>query len=126
MNGVRTRFACTVPSLSGGPVKALKHLVDELDPLLHERGRLAIVSVLAAVDRLTFTELRDQLEMTDGNLSVHLQKLEEKGYVAIDKQFVGRRPQTTCRLTRAGRLAFTRYLDHLQAIVERGRGQSGA
>jgi DNA-binding transcriptional ArsR family regulator len=107
-------------------VNALKRLVEELDPLLHERGRLAIVSVLAAADSLTFTELRDALEMSDGNLSVHLQKLEEKGYVAIVKQFVGRRPQTSARLTRAGRQAFTRYLDHLQAIVERGRGQTGA
>jgi DNA-binding MarR family transcriptional regulator len=107
-------------------VHALKRLVDELDPLLHERGRLAIVAALAAVEALTFTELRDTLEMTDGNLSVHLQKLEEKGYVAIDKKFVGRRPQTTCRLTRAGRDAFARYLNHLQAIVEQGRGQAGA
>ena len=107
-------------------MNALKRLVEELDPMLHERGRLAIVSVLAAVDSLTFTDLRDALEMTDGNLSVHLQKLEEKGYVAIDKQFVGRRPQTTCKLTRAGRQAFTRYLDHLQAIVLQGRGQARA
>jgi DNA-binding MarR family transcriptional regulator len=107
-------------------MKLLKRLFEELDPLLHERGRLAIVSVLAAADSLTFTELRDALEMTDGNLSVHLQKLEDKGYVAIDKQFVGRRPQTTCRLTRAGRQAFTRYLDQLQAIVEQGRGRARA
>ena len=75
---------------------------------------------------LTFTELRDALEMTDGNLSVHLQKLEEKGYVAIDKQFVGRRPQTSCQLTRTGRQAFTHYLDHLEAIVRQGRGQAPA
>jgi DNA-binding transcriptional ArsR family regulator len=107
-------------------VNALKQLVQELDPMLHERGRLAIVSVLAATESLTFTELRDSLEMTDGNLSVHLQKLEEKGYVAIDKQFVGRRPQTTCSLSKSGRRAFTRYLDHLQAIVEQGRAQPGA
>ncbi|HXG08779.1 MAG TPA: transcriptional regulator [Gemmataceae bacterium] len=107
-------------------MNALKRLVEELDPLLHERGRLAIVSVLAAVEGLTFTELRDTLGMTDGNLSVHLQKLEEKGYVATTKQFVGRRPQTTCRLTRAGRQAFSRYLDHLEAIVQRGRGQARA
>lgn len=94
--------------------------------MLHERGRLAIVSVLAAVDRLTFTELRDALGMTDGNLSVHLQKLEDRGYVAIVKQFINRRPQTTCRLTKAGQRAFTRYLDHLEAIVQQGRGQTGA
>jgi DNA-binding MarR family transcriptional regulator len=107
-------------------VNALKRIFDELDPMLHERGRLAIASVLAAVESLTFTELRDQLEMTDGNLSVHLQKLEEKGYVATDKQFVGRRPQTTCRLTAAGRQAFARYLDHLETIVQQGRGKSSA
>jgi DNA-binding MarR family transcriptional regulator len=107
-------------------VNAFKQLFDELDPLLHERGRLAIVSALAAAPRLTFTELRDTLGMTDGNLSVHLQKLEEKGYVAIDKQFVGRRPQTSCRLTRAGRQAFTNYLDHLEAIVQQVRGRNRA
>ena len=102
-------------------MNALKRVLEDLDPLLHERGRLAITSVLAAVDHLTFTELRDQLGMTDGNLSVHLQKLEEKGYVAISKQFVGRRPQTTCQLTPVGRRAFGSYLDHLEAIVQQGR-----
>ncbi len=107
-------------------VNALKRVLEELDPLLHERGRLAIVSVLAAVESLSFTELRDQVEMTDGNLSIHLQKLEEKGYVATEKRFVGRRPQTTCRLTRSGRTAFSSYLDHLEAIVRQGRGQSSA
>jgi DNA-binding transcriptional ArsR family regulator len=107
-------------------VSDFKSLVEGLDPLLHERGRLAIVSILAAAPVLTFTELREALGMTDGNLSVHLQKLEEKGYVTIDKQFVGRRPQTSCRLSRAGRQAFTRYLDHLEAIVQQGRGQARA
>jgi DNA-binding MarR family transcriptional regulator len=107
-------------------VNAFKRVLEELDPVLHERGRLAITSVLAAVDSLTFTELRDQLEMTDGNLSVHLQKLEEKGYVAIAKSFVGRRPQTACRLTGLGRRAFARYLDHLEALVQQGRGKAGA
>ncbi|MBV9125716.1 MAG: transcriptional regulator [Planctomycetes bacterium] len=104
----------------------MKQVFEGLDPVLHERGRLAITSVLAAVESLTFTELREQLEMTDGNLSVHLQKLEEKGYVTISKHFVGRRPQTTCRLSPAGREAFARYLDHLEAIVKQGRGKAGA
>jgi DNA-binding transcriptional ArsR family regulator len=107
-------------------VNAFKRLVEELDSVLHEPGRLAIVSALAAAPRLTFTELRDTLEMTDGNLSVHLQKLEKAGYVAIDKQFVGRRPQTSCELTRKGRQAFQRYLDHLEAIVRQGRGEARA
>jgi len=110
---------------------AFKRLVEELDPLLHEQTRLAIVSVLAAVESLTFTELRDTLDMTDGNLSVHLQKLEGKNpegkkYVVIDKQFIGRRPQTTCRLTKEGQKAFAVYLDHLEAIVRQNRGQAGA
>ena len=107
-------------------MNAFKQLFEELDPLLHERGRLAIVSALAAAPRLTFTELREAVGMTDGNLSVHLQKLEEKGYVTIDKQFVGRRPQTSCQLTRGGRQAFTNYLDHLEAIVQQGRRQARA
>jgi DNA-binding MarR family transcriptional regulator len=107
-------------------VNPFKRLVEDLDPLLHERGRLAIVSVLAAVPRLTFTELRDTLDMTVGNLSVHLQKLEERDYVAIDKKFVGRRPQTSCALTRAGREAFKRYLDHLEALVQENRGQAAS
>jgi DNA-binding MarR family transcriptional regulator len=107
-------------------VNAFKQLFADLDPLLHERGRLAIVSVLAAVEGLTFTELRDQLEMTDGNLSVHLQKLEEKTYVSIAKRFVGKKPQTTVTLTKSGRSAFGRYLNHLEAIVRQGRGELGA
>jgi DNA-binding MarR family transcriptional regulator len=107
-------------------VNAWKRVLDELDPLLHEPGRLAIASVLAAVEQMTFTELRDSLGMTDGNLSVHLQKLEDKGYVAITKSFVGRRPQTMIKMTPSGRRAFGRYLDHLEAIVQQGRGKAGA
>jgi DNA-binding transcriptional ArsR family regulator len=107
-------------------VNAFKRLVDELDPLLHERARLAIVSALAAVPSLSFTELRNTLEMTDGNLSIHLMKLEDRGFVVIDKQFVGRKPLTTCHLTAAGRTAFTAYLDHLEAIVQQGRLRPGA
>lgn len=107
-------------------MNAIKRLFEELDPVLHERGRLAIASVLAAVESLTFTEIRDQLEMTDGNLSVHLTKMEDKGYVGIEKQFVGRKPQTTIRLTPTGRKAFTRYLDHLENIIHQGRGKAGA
>ncbi len=107
-------------------MNALKRVLQELDPLLHEPGRLAIIAVLAAADAMTFTELRDELEMTDGNLSIHLQRLEDRGYIAIAKSFVGRRPQTSCRLTPAGRRAFTRYLNRLEAIVQKGRRKAGA
>ena len=103
-------------------MKPLKDLCEGLDLLLHERGRLAIVSLLAAVHHgITFVELRDELGMTDGNLSVHLQKLEDKGYVEIEKKFVGRRPQTTCRLSKLGRKALAQYLDQLEAIVKESR-----
>jgi DNA-binding transcriptional ArsR family regulator len=104
----------------------MKQLVDGLDTVLHEQRRLAIVSMLAASPRLTFTELRDTLDMTVGNLSVHLQKLEEAGYIVINKRFVGRRPQTSCQLTDKGRAAFGRYLDRLEAIVKQNRGPSHA
>jgi DNA-binding MarR family transcriptional regulator len=107
-------------------VNAIKHLFEDLDPVLHEPGRLAIVSALAATPTLTFTELRETTGLTDGNLSVHLQKLQKREYVAIDKQFVGRRPQTSCRLTEAGRKAFKTYLDHLEAIVKQNRGKARA
>ena len=107
-------------------MNSLKRVLADLDTVLHERGRLAIVAVLAAVEDMTFTELRDELAMTDGNLSVHLQKLEEKGYVSITKQFVGRRPLTTCRLTKPGQQAFARYLNHLEALVRENRGEKGA
>jgi DNA-binding PadR family transcriptional regulator len=70
--------------------------------------------------------LRDALAMTDGNLSVHLQKLQKAGYVDIDKKFVARRPQTSCALTDKGRAAFGRYLDRLEAIVRQGRSQARA
>ena len=104
----------------------LKRLLHQLDPLLHERGRLAIVSMLAAAASLTFIELRDELQMTDGNLSVHLQRLEDRGYVNIHKSFVGRKTQTSCQLTVNGRRAFTHYLNQLEAIVQEGRSRAGA
>jgi len=108
-------------------MNAVKRLAEELDEMiLNAPGRLAIVSVLAAAPSLTFTELRDTLEMTDGNLSVHLQKLEREGFVQIEKHFVARRPQTTCRLTAKGRAAFAKYLDHLEALVKQARSRQGA
>jgi DNA-binding MarR family transcriptional regulator len=96
----------------------------KLDRLIHEPARLGIVSVLASRPALPFTELRDLLGMTDGNLSVHLRALEEAGYVAVEKSFVGRRPRTTLSLTKSGRVAFARHVDALEAIL-RGAGDVG-
>lgn len=83
--------------------------------------RLAIVSALAANERLTFNELKSLLRASDGNLSVHARKLEEAGYVACSKSFEGRMPKTEFRLTADGRRAFERYVDHLEALVGEGR-----
>ena len=95
-----------------------------LDRVIHERARLAIVSALAAHPRLTFTELRDLLRTTDGNLSVHARKLEDAGYVHCSKSFAGRVPKTEYRLTAAGRKALERYLEHMEAVIEAARGES--
>jgi DNA-binding HxlR family transcriptional regulator len=92
-----------------------------LDRLIHERIRLGIVSALAVTDSLTFNELRDLLEATDGNLSVHARKLEEAGYVACRKTFAGRVPRTEYRLTAAGRRALEKYLDHMDALISATR-----
>ena len=94
-----------------------------LDQLIHERVRLGIVSALAVHDTLAFTELRDLLQVTDGNLSVHARKLEEGGYVACEKGYEGRVPRTAYRLTDAGRQALARYLDHMEALIRATRAR---
>ena len=91
--------------------------VPALDGVIHERARLAIVTALATGDARTHTELRDLLQLTDGNLSVHARKLEEAGYVTCAKEFAGRTPRTTYRLTTQGKRAFDRYLAHLEQLV---------
>jgi DNA-binding transcriptional ArsR family regulator len=95
----------------------------ELDRVIHERMRLAIVSALAANESLSFNELKAMLGTSDGNLSVHARKLEDAGYVACAKSFEGRMPRTVYRLTTAGRRAFERYVNHLEALVRGARGR---
>jgi DNA-binding HxlR family transcriptional regulator len=93
----------------------------ELDRVIHERVRLAIVSALASVQSLSFKELKDQLDITDGNLSVHARRLEEAGFVACEKSFVDRVPHTEYQLTAAGRRALEQYLDHMESLIRRVR-----
>jgi len=92
-----------------------------LDRLIHERTRLAMVSALAVNASLTFNELKQLLGATDGNLSVHARKLEDGGYVACSKSFAGRMPRTEYRLTAAGRRALEKYLDHMEALIRATR-----
>ena len=93
----------------------------QLDRVIHEKGRLAIVSLLAATPDMAFTELRDTLQMTDGNLTTHIRTLQEAGYIAVAKSYQNNRPLTTCALTAAGRTAFTAYVDLLDQIVRQAR-----
>jgi DNA-binding MarR family transcriptional regulator len=93
----------------------------QLDRVIHEKGRLAIVSMLAATPDLSFTELRDTLEMTDGNLTTHIRTLQEAGYVAVAKSYHHGRRLTTLSLTGAGRRAFADYVSLLERIVHQAR-----
>ncbi len=89
----------------------------ELDRIIHERIRLGILSALAVTETLSFNDLKQMLETTDGNLSVHARKLEEAGYVLCEKSFAGRIPRTEFRITPGGRRALQRYLDHMEALI---------
>ena len=93
----------------------------ELDRLIHERLRLAMVSALAVNDTLTFNELKTLLGTSDGNLSVHARKLEEARYVTCTKSFDGRVPRTEYGITAAGRQALDRYLNHMEALIRAAR-----
>jgi DNA-binding MarR family transcriptional regulator len=89
----------------------------ELDPIIHERLRLGILSALVVQESLSFTELRDILGTTDGNLSVQARRLESAGYVVCDKKFEGRKPKSTYRLSPAGRMALEEYLETLSNLL---------
>jgi DNA-binding transcriptional ArsR family regulator len=106
----------TRPSPAAAATKAVN-----LDRLIHDRTRLAIISALAAASPQTFTELRTLLDLSDGNLSVHARKLEDAGYVTCTKGFEGRLPRTEFALTEAGHRALRQYLDHMEAIIKHAR-----
>jgi DNA-binding transcriptional ArsR family regulator len=93
----------------------------DLDRVIHERVRLAIVSALAVNESLTFTELKTVLDTSDGNLSVHARRLEDVGYVSCTKSFDGRVPRTEFRLTAAGRRALQGYLSHMESLIRHVR-----
>jgi DNA-binding MarR family transcriptional regulator len=113
-------------SSTGAPLEGLDETPAEaealeLDRLIHERVRLGIVSSLAVNGWLTFTDLRDLLGITDGNLSAHARRLEEAGYVECKKSFDGRTPKTEFGLTSIGRRELESYLDHMEAIIQATR-----
>ena len=97
----------------------------QLDKVIHEKGRMAIMSLLAAGPDHSFTDLRDTLSMTDGNLTTHIKTLQQAGYVAVAKSYRNSRPLTTCALTPEGRQAFSDYVSLLERIVQQARGKNG-
>ena len=92
-----------------------------LDRLIHERLRLGIISALAANESLTFSDLKNLMNTTDGNLSVHARKLEDAGYIAVTKYFEGRLPKTEYKLTAGGRRALENYLSHMETLIQQMR-----
>jgi len=96
-------------------------VAEELDRLVHERMRLGIVSALAAEERLSFADLKAILKTTDGNLSVHARKLENAGYIKVEKGFEDRKPRTEYTLTPKGRKALETYLDKMEALLSEAR-----
>jgi len=97
--------------------KAAENVSGELDKIIHERMRLGIISALAANETLSFTDLKNLLNTTDGNISVHARKLEDAGYLECLKSFNGRVPLTEYKITGDGREALNRYLNHMEALI---------
>ena len=114
------RVSAPPPRTARRPTAAQARATD-LDRLIHDQTRLAIVSALAVNDVLSFSELKSVTDTSDGNLSVHARKLEEGGYLTSTKSFAGRVPKTEFRATDAGRRALQKYLDHMEAIIRTAR-----
>jgi DNA-binding MarR family transcriptional regulator len=102
--------------------RAAESVSNDLDRVIHERMRLGIISALAANDKLSFGELKKLLNTTDGNISVHARRLEEAGYVTMEKSFKGRVPLTEYAITREGKKALERYLNHMEALIKAMKG----
>lgn len=94
--------------------------IGQIDEVIHGRVRLGIMAYLSSADSANFNELKERLQTTDGNLSVHLRKLEDAGFVAVTKTFQGRKPMTRASMTEPGRKAFVAYLDTMAGLVGDG------
>lgn len=119
-----SRKNLAIKSESGNAIQALRvqhaaeNVSNELDKVIHERMRLGIISALAANEKLSFSDLKNLLNTTDGNIIVHARKLEDAGYVSMKKSFAGRMPLTEYKITAAGRKALEQYLNHMEALIK--------
>ncbi|MEM1215234.1 MAG: transcriptional regulator [Bacteroidota bacterium] len=97
----------------------MKEIITKLQKAFDHRVRLGAMSMLMVNEWVDFTTLRDNLEVSDGNLASHLKNLEKQHYIELRKQFIGRRPNTSYRATEAGKKAFLEHLDYLERIITR-------
>ncbi len=102
--------------------KAAETVSNELDKVIHERMRLGIISALAANTKLSFSDLKNLLNTTDGNISVHARKLEDAGYLTCEKSFQDRKPLTEYKITKKGKDALEKYLNHMEALINAMKG----
>ena len=121
------RNRATFPKTAGGDQslrieRAAEKVSGELDRVIHERMRLGIISALAANEKLSFGDLKKLLNTTDGNISVHARRLEEAGYVTMQKSFKGRVPLTEYSITSDGKKSLERYLNHMEALIKAMKG----
>jgi DNA-binding MarR family transcriptional regulator len=91
----------------------------QLDDIIHSRIRLAIMALLVSVDEAEFTFIREKVQATDGNLSVHLKKLEDAGYILVKKSFINRKPLSSYRITTKGHKAFEIYVERLERLLKK-------
>jgi DNA-binding MarR family transcriptional regulator len=91
----------------------------DIDPLIHAPIRLAVLTILATVKNANFSFIKESVKTTDGNLSTHLTKLEEAGYIIIEKTYKGKKPQTICSISDQGREAFRKYIENLENIINK-------
>lgn len=91
----------------------------QLDDVIHSRIRLAVMALLITVEEAEFNFLKEKVNATDGNMSVHLKKLEDAGYISVKKEFINRKPRTMYALTKTGRRAFEAYLEQLEKMVKK-------
>ena len=89
----------------------------DLDPLLHSQLRLGVMSILISVESADFTFLKEKTWATSGNISVQIDKLEKAGYISVEKSFRGKRPLTTCKVTKKGVEVFETYVNHLKSYI---------
>jgi len=95
----------------------VKEIISKLNRQFENRVRLGIMSILMVNESIDFTSLKELLDVTDGNLASHLSALEKNELIEVQKQFVGRKPNTTYKITKSGRLAFTEHLENLAKLI---------